>query len=160
MKKLMVDYPNGFYINDAVQLLMALDDAEGASDLLSMYANALRCSEQFAWDSARQWFDRLTLTENRALADDALNRMMQISLNVGDTSATLEAIERLTSGYADSYFSPYGLKIKADLLMAGQGTPQQAKEIYRQLLEQYPNYPFAAEVRKKLRQMETDSKIG
>lgn len=160
MKKLMVDFPNGFYINDAIQLLMALDDASGASDILSMYAGALKYSEQFEWDSARQWFDRLTLADNKALADDALNRMMRICLNVGDTSATMETIERLTTGYPDSYFSPYGLKLKADILMTGRGTPPQAREIYRQLLEQYPNYPFATEVRKKLRQMETDNKIG
>jgi tetratricopeptide (TPR) repeat protein len=160
MKKLMVDYPSGFYINDAIQLLMALDDASGASDILSIYANALKYSEQFEWDSARQWFDRLTLADNKALADDALHRMMQISLSVADTSATMESIERLTSGFPESYFSPYGLKIKADILMTGRGTPQQAKEIYRLLLEQYPNYPFATEVRKKLRQMEADNKIG
>ena len=160
MKKLLVDYPSGFYVNDAVQLLMALDDASGASDILAMYGSALKYSEQFEWDSARQWFDRLTLADNKALADDALHRMTQISLSVGDTTATLESIERLTTGFPDSYFSPYSLKVKADILMAGRGTLQQAKEIYRTLLEQYPNYPFATEVRKKLRQMETDNKIG
>ena len=42
MKKLLVDYPSGFYVNDAVQLLMALDDASGASDILAMYGSALK----------------------------------------------------------------------------------------------------------------------
>jgi len=160
MKKLLVDFPTGFYINDAMQLLMALDEAGDAPEILSMYANAVQFSERFEWDSARMWFDRLTLADNRALADDALDRIMQISLQVADTTAALDAVERLTTGYPESYFMPYGLKAKADILLAGRGTPEQAKEIYRQLLEQYPNYPFATDVRKRLRQLEAISKIG
>jgi len=161
MRKLMVDFPSGFYINDALQLLMALDEAGESPEILSMYASAVQFTERFEWDSARTWFDRLTLVDNRVLADDALDRIMQISLQMADTSAALDAVERLTAGYPESYFTPYGLKTKADILLAGgRGTPQQAKEIYRQLLEQYPNYPFATDVRKRLRQLEADSKIG
>ena len=160
MRKLMVDFPSGFYVNDALQLLMALDEAGDSPEILSIYANAVQYSERIEWDSARTWFDRLTLADSRALADNALNRLVEINLLAADTSAALDAVERLTAGYPESYFTPYGLKAKADILLAGRGTPQQAKEIYRQLLEQFPNYPFATDVRKRMRQLEADSKVG
>ncbi|PWB73444.1 hypothetical protein C3F09_05260 [candidate division GN15 bacterium] len=159
LKKLLVNYPSGFYVNDAMQLLMVLDDAGDSPDIMAMYANAELYSERYEWDSARTWFDRLTLADNKALADDALDRMLQISLKVTDTAAALDAVERLVTGYPDSYFAPYGLKAKADILLAGRGTRQQAREIYMQLLQQYPNYPFATDVRKRLRQLDAD-KIG
>ena len=160
LRKLMVDYPAGFYINDALQQLMALEEAKDSPEILAMYANAALFSERLEWDSARLWLDRLTLADNRALADDALHRMTQISMIVADTTTTLESIERLASGFPESYFAPYGMKLKADILLAGRGTPQQAREIYRLLLEQFPNYPFATEVRKRLRQLDSENKVG
>jgi outer membrane protein assembly factor BamD (BamD/ComL family) len=112
------------------------------------------------YDSTRVWLDRIARAENAALADVALYRLTLVNLQVADSSAALQSIERLDSGFADSYYRPYALKIKADMLSSTPSTIDTAKEIYKLLLEQFPNYPFASDVRKRLKQFETDFKIG
>jgi hypothetical protein len=79
---------------------------------------------------------------------------------MGDSTSALESIDRLDSAFVDSYYRPYGLKLKADMLAGKAETLDAAKAIYRQLLEQFPNYPFASDIRKRLKQFETDFKIG
>jgi tetratricopeptide (TPR) repeat protein len=160
MRKLMVDFPQGFYVNDALQLIMVFDEAKDIPDLMEAYGRALMYRERLLPDSSRLWLERLTLNENKTLADDALYQLTTLNLSQQDTVSALGSIERLATEYPDSYYSPYGLKMKADILLQGKGTHDEAKLLYRQLLEKYPNYPFASEVRKKLRQLETDSKIG
>jgi len=70
-----------------------------------------------------------------------------------DTSSALVSIDKLTGEFPDSYYSPYGMKIKADILLEKPESVEQAATIYRLLLEKYPNYPFISDVRKKMRQM-------
>lgn len=159
-KKLMVDYPQGFYVNDALQLLMVLDDAGGSSDLLGAYATALWYEERKMPDSCRVALVQLATNMDKTLADDALYRLAHVDLERGDTNLVLEDIDSLTAGYPDSYYRPYGLKLRADLLSERPAFREEARGLYRQVLEQCPNCPFGTEVRKRLRQLETDSRVG
>ena len=86
--------------------------------------------------------------------------MTLLNVQMGDSAAALESINRLDSGFPDSYYRPYGLKLKADMLMDKIESRDTARAIYRTLLEQFPNYPFASDVRKRLKQLETDFKVG
>jgi tetratricopeptide (TPR) repeat protein len=159
-RKLMVDHPSGFYVNDALQLVMVLTEAKESPELLADFGQAMYTQERRVYDSTRVWLDRIARAENAALADVALYRLTLVNLQVADSSAALQSIERLDSGFADSYYRPYALKIKADMLSSTPSTIDTAKEIYKLLLEQFPNYPFASDVRKRLKQFETDFKIG
>ncbi|MBK7140505.1 MAG: tetratricopeptide repeat protein [bacterium] len=159
-RKLLVDHPSGFYINDALQLIMVLTQAKDAPDLLSDYGQALFTQERRAYDSTRIWLDRIARAENNVLADVALYRLTLVNLQMADSAAAMESIERLDSGYTDSYYRPYGLKVKADMLSGSRATVETARSIYKLLLEQFPNYPFASDVRKRLKQIETDFKVG
>ncbi len=159
-RKLMVDHPTGFYVNDALQLVMVLTEAKDAPELLRDYGEALFTQERRQLDSTRTWFDRIARAENPALADVALYRLTLLNVQMGDSAAALESINRLDSGFPDSYYRPYGLKLKADMLMDKIESRDTARAIYRTLLEQFPNYPFASDVRKRLKQLETDFKVG
>ncbi len=159
-RKLLVDHPTGFFINDALQMSMVLTEAKDAPELLSDYAQAMYAQEKRSFDSTRIWLDRLARAENQTLADVALHRLTLISLQLADTTAALDCIQRLDSGFADSYYRPYGLKLKADILSSSRSTIEEARALYKQLLEQCPNYPFASDVRKRLKQLETDFKVG
>lgn len=159
-RKLMVDHPTGFYVNDALQLVMVLTEAKDAPELLKVYSQALYAQERRRYDSTLIWFDRIARSENQALADVALYRLTTLSLQMGDSASALESIDRLDSAFVDSYYRPYGLKLKADMLAGKAETLDTAKAIYLQLLEQFPNYPFASDIRKRLKQFETDFKIG
>lgn len=160
LKKLMVDYPQGFYVNDALQLLMVLDDAAGNTELLGAYAAALWYQERRLADSCRKALVELATASDKTLADDALFRLAQADLERGDTSLVLEDIDSLTTAYPDSYYRPYGMKLQADILSERPATRDQAKALYKQVLEQCPNCPFGNDVRKRLRQLETDSRVG
>ena len=50
--------------------------------------------------------------------------------------------------------------MEADILCGSAATIENAKATYRRLLEKYPNYPFIAEIRRKLKEMDEDRRIG
>jgi tetratricopeptide (TPR) repeat protein len=158
-RKLMVDYPRGLYVNEAVRLVLSMDDAQSDTTTLDNYSGALWCLERNRPDSARTLLGQIA-SSNGALADVALYRTIQLDLELSDSTAAFAGIERLVSEHADSYYIPYVLRIKADLLAANQTRVDEAKAVYKQILEKYPDYPFTTEVRKKLRQLETDFKVG
>jgi tetratricopeptide (TPR) repeat protein len=160
LRKLIVDYPRGFYVNDAIQILAAMDDTKEKPELRPDFATALAYDDEEKYDSCRTWLDRVARVEDSPIADDALFRLSEVCLKLSDSTGALESIDRLTDGFPDSYFIPYGLKQKADILCSRPDRVSEGREIYKRILERYPNYPLASEVRKRLRTLETDQKIG
>jgi tetratricopeptide (TPR) repeat protein len=160
LRKMIVDYPRGFYVNDAIQVLAAMDDTKEKPELLPDFATALAYEDEEKYDSCRIWLDRVSRVEGSPLADDALFRLSQVCMKLNDSTGALESIDRLTDGFPDSYFIPFGLKQKADVLCSRPDRIAEGKELYKRILERYPNYPLASEVRKRLRTLETDQKIG
>ncbi len=160
LRKLIVDYPKGFYVNDALQILMVMDEAKASPDLAGEFANALWFQECEKDDSSRVWLERMSNEQGSTLADDALYRLLELDLKLNDSASAALAIERLTDSFPDSYFVPFALRQKADMLLSDPAKLDQAKALYKRILEQFSSYPFSAEVRKKLRQLEVDRKIG
>ncbi|MFZ1684561.1 MAG: tetratricopeptide repeat protein, partial [Candidatus Zixiibacteriota bacterium] len=160
LRRMIVDYPRGFYVNDAIQVLAAMDDTKEKPELLPDFATALAYEDEEKYDSCRTWLDRVARVEGSPLADDALFRLSQVCMKLSDSTGALESIDRLTDGFPDSYFIPFGLKQKADILCSRPDRIAEGKELYKRILERYPNYPLASDVRKRLRTLETDQKIG
>jgi TolA-binding protein len=77
-----------------------------------------------------------------------------------DSSAAFEVLDRLIDEFPESYYLPLGMKLKADMLFDGKRNIEQARELYRQLLESYPDYPFTNEVRDRLREIELPGAVG
>jgi TolA-binding protein len=159
-RKLMVDYPRGYYVNDALRLVMLMTEAADNTGLLDDYSSALLFLERHLPDSARARLQQLVDHDNQALADVALFTLIDVHLSQADTTAALDAIERLVVEFEASYYAPFGIKRKADLLVARPEGVETARELYRRLLQDYPNYPFSSEVRKRLRELEVDRRIG
>lgn len=158
LKKLMVDFPQGYYINDAVQLSFVISQAGEARELLDSFAGALLAQKMKQYDSTVSRFVSLADAENKALADIALYRLAEIVLQNGDSTGAIKFVDRMESEHPESYYFPYGLKIKADVLLSKPDSIAQLKIIYKRLLENYQNYPFINEVREKLRRLETGPK--
>jgi len=158
LKKLMVDYPQGYYINDAVQLAFVMSQAGDAKVLLDDFAGAMLYQKMKLYDSTISRLISIADAENKALADIALFRLTEIVLRRGDSTGAVRYVDRMEAEHAESYYLPYGLKTKADVLESKPDSLVQAKEIYRRLLENYPNYPFINEVREKLRKLESGAK--
>lgn len=153
LQRLMVEHPRGFYVNDALQHQLVMRTAADAPALLYDYSNALLFDYRGLEDSTRVQYRKLIDAENTALADLALYRTALLDMNESDTTAAIEAISLLEQRYPDSYYLPLGLKVKADILIAGDGV-EEARVIYRRLLEHFSDYPFASEVREILRRIE------
>ena len=158
--KLIVDYPEGYFVNDALQLMLLLEAASGADDLLYDYSNALLFEQRRRYDSMAVVLERIAVNENPALADVALYRLALLSLDRFDSTSALGFVDRLQERLPESYYLPYGLKIKADILLTSPDTEEAGREIFRHLLEAHPNYPFTSEVRKRLRELELDRRTG
>ncbi len=154
LRKLLVDYPRGFYVNDAVRLLMVLEEAAGASELLYDFSNALLFGQRRMSDSVEAKLLLIVHSWNKALADLALYKLALLSIERADSTKAVEYVDQLAAEFPESYYLPYGLKTKADVFVTRPDGVQEAKAIYHHLLEHYPNYPFISEVREKMRQLE------
>jgi len=156
LHKLIVDFPRGFYVNDALKLILVLDEAKEAPALLGDYARAHWFEASRMLDSTRTRLGRIAETENKVLADIALFHLAELDLQTADTASAMGFVDRLINDFPDSYYLPFGMKTKADILVKNKDRREEARDIYRFLLENYPNYPFISEVRERMRQLEAD----
>jgi len=154
-RKVTVDHPQGFYVNDALRLILAITDARGLGSTLDEYSGAVYARYRGQTDSARTQLYSLADGQPPVLADLALYELIQLELKRADSAAALQVIDRLYEEHPESYYRPLGVKVKADLLVDSGRDIKQGIELYRFLLENYSEYPFTREVREKLRKLET-----
>jgi len=159
-RKLTVDFPKGLYVNDALEMLMLFGRASGSTAVLDDYSSAALMKFRGRLDSARQMLVAVTENDDKALADVALFELAELELQRSDTTAALDVIDRLDQRYAESYYRPLALRMKADLLASRPTGLDEARRIYRYLLENCSEYPFAGEVRERLRRLETPPPVG
>jgi len=159
LNRLLVEYPRGFYFNDALQLMLVLDEAGGDPDLLYDWSNALLFAERRMPDSVAARLLQIADNDNPALADVALYRLVNLSIEQTDSVSALDYIDSLEARFPESYYVPFGLKLKGEMFLGDPNRQQDGKKLYRRLLESYPNYPFISDVRKTLRALE-DTRIG
>ncbi|HWR83851.1 MAG TPA: tetratricopeptide repeat protein, partial [Candidatus Deferrimicrobium sp.] len=156
-RKLQVDYPRGFYVNDALQLLLVMSEAKDQPALLKEFSDALLFEQRHMPDSTANRLRALADKPGGLLADLALYKLALLSLSQSDSAAAVAYVDRLAQQFAESYYLPYGMKVKADIFVSRPDGIEPAKALYQALLEKYPNYPFISEVRKRLRQLEGEA---
>jgi TolA-binding protein len=160
MSRLMIDFPRGYYVNDAISLSMVMSAAENSTEALDPFAEALLYQTRGIPDSTRTRLQAVADQPGGRLADIALYELARLELGLGDSTATLTAVDHLITDHPDSYYVPMGMKIKADICAGQFARRQEAREIYLQLLEGYPDYPMATEVRQRLRSLEAQLSVG
>lgn len=159
LQRLMVDFPRGFFVNDAMRLLMVMDRIGENKPLMSDYAHALQFELRRMEDSLVATLVGIAESPlSGGLADFALFRLVNISLANNDATSVLKYVQRLER-FPESYYYPYGLKAKGDIYYSDTERIEECKLIYRQLLQEFPDYPFTSEVRQRLRDLE-DETIG
>lgn len=151
ISKLLISYPTGFYINDALSLMKIMQSGEDDQEALKLYAKALLFEIQHKQDSAIAELDKIAQKESQVLADFALFKITENLIQQKDSLLALEYIDKLETNFPESYYLPYALKEKADIILAQNKKTDEAYQIYRHLLKDFPNYPFISEVRKILR---------
>lgn len=156
-EKLVVIYPNGMYVNDAVELMMINRQSAEKPDLREKLFEALIYDWRRLPDSARIAFREIANRADTTMADFALYRLAKMELELGHEAAAIASAEQLINRFEASYFFPVALKIKADILVRGKNDIETASALYRRILSDYPNYPFSSQVRKALRLLETSA---
>lgn len=154
LERLLVDHPAGRYVNDAVRLLFTIDEAAGHPDILYDYSAALLFEERRMTDSAVAKLGAISEAPDGILGDLAFFELARLSLAEGDGEAAIAYVDRLAESFPESYYLPYGLKTKADIFSSDPLRNEEARDIYRHLLESYPNFPFLSAIRQKLRQLD------
>ncbi len=159
LNRILVEYPRGYYVNDALRLMLAIEEAGQAKEVLYDYSNALFFEERRMYDSTEAKLHAIAEDDN-PLADVALYKLATMKLDQFDTLTAVQTIDSLTTRFPESYYMPFGLKIKGEIALADPALREQGKKLFRILLEEFPNYPFISEVRQRLRELDLDSRTG
>lgn len=152
LNKLMIDYPKGFYVNDALKLLMVIGEAQTNQAVLDNYADAYMYSLRDMYDSQAIALEFVADNEDSLLADLALYELAQLYFKQNDTALVLSQYQKIIDDFGESYYRPFALKGKADLIVADPEKKEEAVEIYRMLLMEHPNYPFTDEIRNRIKE--------
>jgi len=151
-RRLINSYPRGFYVNEAIQysliLRATLEPSPKHIDLFSS-AEYFRYIEQV--DSLEYYLTKICRIGLPTLAPRSYLHLADLYCNQKRHNKAVAAIDSLTALYPESYYLPFGLKSKADILWLKGETKERALALYRNLLEKYGTYPFAAEIRDILR---------
>jgi tetratricopeptide (TPR) repeat protein len=151
-RRLINTYPKGFFVNDAIQLALilgeTLDQARDHIDLFSSSEYFLHVGQS---DSLEYYLTKICRVGIPSLAPISFLRLAQLCRDQNRLDEALAAIDSLIAAYPNSYYFPFGFKVKADILWETGSTRDQARAIYKDLLGKYGSYPFAAEIRDILR---------
>ncbi len=153
--KLVSDFPQGFYVNDALVFSMFLEDGlSGEEEALKAYAQAMSLGLQrnyrLALSAYQEVMDQFPSTN---LCDSILMETAQLRERSGQHQEALADLNNLIADYPQSRLCPeaqrrigevYELRLK-DLTMAIQA--------YEQVLSDYPRYLFYDDVRKRVRRL-------
>lgn len=160
-KQIMSRYPKGFYVNNAIEYSLILSEAiNSASGQIDLYCAAEYFDYTNQKDSLDFYLNKICRIEIPALSPVSYLNLANLYYQQDRTDDAVNAIDSLKSQYPESYFLPYGLKLKADIYFEIDENRDEAIEIYKNLLRDYSNYPFSAPIRDLLRsESEGDGQI-
>lgn len=157
-----MDNPAAGYANDALDLGLAiaeeLDNPSGGPAILELYAvsvyhdltaapeRRLAALESFV----REAEARLDLAEPQHLLERARYELAGLYADAGRLDEAVDELARLTLEHPQGRYAAAALARRGELLLAA-GAADAARESWRQLLIQYPDYLFVDDVRDDLR---------
>jgi tetratricopeptide (TPR) repeat protein len=150
LNKLIIDYPKGFYINDALKLILILDETENQKDVIDSYTDAMFYKHRNISDSTELFLKKIADNESKVLADLAVYSLAKLNFQNDDSNKSIDYLEMFFISYPESYYIPFGMKLKADILSQSDNGREEANVIYRKIIELYPDYPFIMEIRKRI----------
>ncbi|MEW5923261.1 MAG: tetratricopeptide repeat protein [Candidatus Zixiibacteriota bacterium] len=160
-RKIINDFPRGFYTNDALINSLIIREAQASSpEALDLYADAIYYDARMMPDSMESRFSRITSMGQSSLTGLTMLRLAEHYCRRGDTASALTVIDKMAANYAGDYFFPYTLKLKGDIFAADPVRVDEAAQIYRDLLQNYGSYPFTGEVREALQNIEKNKQAS
>ncbi|MFH2035389.1 MAG: tetratricopeptide repeat protein [Candidatus Zixiibacteriota bacterium] len=153
-RKIIATYPRGFYVNDAlINSLIITENMLEFPEVLSNYATALYFTARLMADSVEQKYSEIINREWTPLTGASVLKLAELYASQNDTVKALDMADFMESKYAEDYFFPFILKLKADILLKNKNR-EMATELYHRLLENYSGYPFSAEIREIMQEIQ------
>jgi TolA-binding protein len=152
--QLVVDFPQGFFVNDALMQSMFLEEGLAADQkALEAYVSALRLAQRREYQRALEVFGQARDSfSTSALGDDMFLQIALLHEKLGRHQEALADLEQMLSEFPQSRLCPHALQRMGEIYELGD-LPR-ARAAYQQVLSDYPRYLFLNEVRRKLRQLE------
>jgi tetratricopeptide (TPR) repeat protein len=150
---------SGKVVNDALQLLLLINENRDDESALKTFAEACLLRRQWQLPRALQLLERVAQRQPvPAIADEAWMEIASIETEQGGYQKALQAYERVYNGFLDSRFRELALKQRAELLERYLADDVGAAKAYEELLVAFPSSVYLEEARKKLRVL--DGKLG
>ncbi|MEE9443933.1 MAG: tetratricopeptide repeat protein [candidate division Zixibacteria bacterium] len=151
-RQILSRYPRGFYVNDAINYSLVLSEAIGsASGQIDLYCAAEYFDYINQEDSLEFYLNKICRIGIPALSPVSYLKLANLYVGQKLSADAVTAVDSLEAQYPESYFLPYGLKLKADIYFENPERRDESLEIYKNLLRDYSNYPFSAPIREILR---------
>lgn len=153
--KLVSDFPQGFYVNDALVYAMLLDEglSEGKGSM-EAYVGALGLEIQRKYHQALEAYQQaLDQFPSSSVNDEILIQMALVREKIGQHQQALADLEKLIVTYPQSRLCPEAQRRIGQIYELRLQDLPKAIEAYQQVLSNYPRYLFYDDVRRKIRRL-------
>ncbi|MBN2541277.1 tetratricopeptide repeat protein [bacterium] len=151
--KLIMNYPESFYINDALNYLMLTQDEE--NEQFGEITEMIYLSKIGKYEDCYQKVQDLLKSGTEFQFEDYLNWFAgEVAYELGDYKQSLKYLDEVQRKFPDSYFTPIALELKGDIFFE-QEDYARAAEAYNTILMDHPDAVNLNSIRKKLRVIET-----
>jgi len=148
----------GFYVNDALELSIFIDENKQESEVLKEYAKCMFLLNQNSYDDALFKLNELLVKNPQSqLADDILLRISEIEIELIHFQEAINAYRLLISSYPKSISCDFAQKRIGEIYETKLGDIGLAMKEYELVLSNYPESLLLEEVRKKIRELEKTS---
>jgi TolA-binding protein len=146
---------SGQHINDALNLIIIINNNCSDEEILKTFAKAMLLRRQWKDEEAKQLLLDLIKTEPTSeIGDEALLIIGEIAFDSNNPDEALRAFSEIQTRFPDSYFSDLALKRSAEVYEFLLSNFDEAQKIYEKLLVTYPQSIYIEEIRKKIRELE------
>jgi len=150
----------GFYVNDAIDFMMFIEENKGTPELLKKFAAASLLSDQKQYEKALTLFYEIAQNSSaESLLDDAWLQIGQLEYQLGHYPQALSAFQTLIQKQPESVHCDLAQKMIGEIYEVGLRDLKKAQESYEVVLTSYPNSVLLEEVRKRIRGLEKGNSV-
>ncbi len=150
----------GYYLNDALDYMMFINENKSQGDGLKKYASASLLVEQKQFARALDHFYELVRSDSLGpLLDDAWLRIGELEFQLGRYQQALSALQTLIQKQPQSVHCDLAQKMIGEIYEVGLRDFAKAQQAYEVVLTSYPSSVLLEEVRKRIRGLEKGNRV-
>lgn len=152
--------PSGYYLNDALDYMMLIEENKGHGDGLKKYAAASLLVQQKQAATALERFYELVRSDSLSpIVDEAWLSIGQLEYQLGRYQQALSAFQTLIKKQPQSVYCDLAQKMIGEIYELGLKDVSKAQQAYEVVLTSYPNSVLLEEVRKRIRGLERGNRV-